>query len=73
MTDPTNRLLELDERHNQLLAQLADLDRQASSILDDWAKAKLQREQSDRIDQAMENMENAGPNDEMASDPAQAA
>ncbi len=53
MTDPTKRLLELDERHNRLLEQLAELDRQASNILDDWVKTKKQCEQNERIDQAM--------------------
>lgn len=54
MADPTNRLLELDERHNELLEQLAVLDRHVSSILDDWTRTRQQREQNESIDQALD-------------------
>jgi len=36
MVDPVFRLLELDEHHNELLEQLAELDRRINNVLDEW-------------------------------------
>jgi len=36
MVDPIFRLLELDERHNELLEQLAELDRRINGVLGEW-------------------------------------
>jgi len=46
MGDPMLRLLELDERHTELLDRLNELDRQVVIVLDEWARAKefVQRE-----------------------------
>ncbi len=49
MNDSTHRLLELDKRHNHLLEQLAELDRQTSGILENWLKMKEQREQNTQL------------------------
>ena len=36
MVDPIFRLSELDEHHNDLLEQLAELDRRINNVLDEW-------------------------------------
>ncbi|MDR0869596.1 MAG: hypothetical protein LBN39_02270 [Planctomycetaceae bacterium] len=40
MGDPTNRLLELDARHGELLDRLAVLDEQIESVLLHWTRPK---------------------------------
>jgi len=40
MGDPTLRLLELDERHSELLDRLSELDRQVVVVLDEWTQSK---------------------------------
>ena len=40
MGDPMLRLLELDERHNELLNRLSELDRQVVVVLEEWTRAK---------------------------------
>jgi len=40
MGDPTLRLLELDERHTELLDRLAELDQQVAGVLEEWTLTK---------------------------------
>ena len=40
MGNPTLRLLELDEQHNELLNRLSELDRQVVVVLEEWAQVK---------------------------------
>ena len=40
MGDPALRLLELDERHKELLDRMAELDRQVIVVLEEWTRAK---------------------------------
>ena len=40
MGDPAFRLLELDERHTELLDRLSELDHQIVIVLDDWMRTK---------------------------------
>ena len=39
MGDPTLRLLELDERHNELLGRLSELDQRVAVVLEEWTRA----------------------------------
>lgn len=43
MSDPTIRLLELDQRHNELLDRLDELNEQINLVLEDWSKIKEQK------------------------------
>jgi len=38
MGDPTLRLLELDERHNELLDRLSELDQRVAGVLEEWTR-----------------------------------
>ncbi len=40
MGDPVIRLQDLDARHGELIDRLAELDRQISDVLDEWARSK---------------------------------
>ncbi len=40
MSNPALRLLELDERHNELLDRLTELDRQVVVVLEEWTRSK---------------------------------
>lgn len=51
MSDPTLRLLELDQRHSELLNRLDELNEQISLVLDDWSKAK-EEQQNAEVDAA---------------------
>lgn len=44
MGDPTQRLLELDARHTELLTRLSELDERVLTVLDEWTKAKLDQQ-----------------------------
>ena len=47
--DTLEKLLELDDRHNELLEQLAQLDARVSETLKDWTPGTTQQTVPDRI------------------------
>lgn len=47
--DALEKLLELDDRHNELLEQLAQLDARISETLNDWVSGTPQQTVPERI------------------------